>query len=630
MPAKGGSLKEHRRGASSPSRSGCASLSVLRRVAALGQPLGVAARDRRRRAARARPVSAGLGGRCRCVGAIVGALVGNADARRSAALIGADGRVPTMVLLRAPLGRRGSYLPTGLNILQCLGWSIFELIVIATGASALSRNGSSASGALAVDARLRRRLARAWAARPDRLRPPLPAQVRGLDRARVAGLPLVVVACKVDLHHYWNAPGKGGFPHFGQAVDLVIGEHRLLDAARRRLHPLLPRSPRRGFGAGLGYFLPTIPLFALGALLVLGRGHLSDAQAIPTAVAAGGAVALVALALITSTRATKAFANVYSAAVSHPEPPPADPAAAAHRPRRRRSRPPARILINLRHYQQLPLPARLVLRAALRRPLRRLARLRCALRRPSASSRARSSAVGPFVAWLAGFALYQWLSPDGPGWWTRLVEHTHPPRVTFTASLPSFAASFGDRPGPPWSRRSVAEEVHTRGRVIALLGNLSHDFFPGQPPRPGGGPFHAARALQRLDARCGDLRPLRRRGPRRARAGRGRLRHAGGVRAREADDGVRPHLHRRRARDVRSRGRRHLATGRRAAAFAGDELGACRSARCGPTSRHATLAAVAAGTQRLLDAHGLVRVPGMARCSSTPTTTPSCSGTSRR
>src|SRR5438309_5095288 len=53
-------------------------------------------------------------------------------------LIGADARVPTMVLLRAPLGRRGSYLPTALNIAQCLGWSVFELIVIATGASALS------------------------------------------------------------------------------------------------------------------------------------------------------------------------------------------------------------------------------------------------------------------------------------------------------------------------------------------------------------------------------------------------------------------------------------------------------------------------------------------------------------
>src|SRR3954451_23377907 len=31
-------------------------------------------------------------------------------------LIGADARVPSMVLMRVPLGRRGSYLPTALNI----------------------------------------------------------------------------------------------------------------------------------------------------------------------------------------------------------------------------------------------------------------------------------------------------------------------------------------------------------------------------------------------------------------------------------------------------------------------------------------------------------------------------------
>src|SRR5690349_12206716 len=51
-----------------------------------------------------------------------------------------------MVLMRAPLGRRGSYLPTGLNVLQCLGWSVFELIVIATGASALSQQVSGFGG----------------------------------------------------------------------------------------------------------------------------------------------------------------------------------------------------------------------------------------------------------------------------------------------------------------------------------------------------------------------------------------------------------------------------------------------------------------------------------------------------
>ena len=42
-----------------------------------------------------------------------------------------------MVLLRAPLGHRGSYLPTVLNV-QCLGWATFELIIIAAAAAALS------------------------------------------------------------------------------------------------------------------------------------------------------------------------------------------------------------------------------------------------------------------------------------------------------------------------------------------------------------------------------------------------------------------------------------------------------------------------------------------------------------
>jgi sugar/nucleoside kinase (ribokinase family) len=34
--------------------------------------------------------------------------------------------------------------------------------------------------------------------------------------------------------------------------------------------------------------------------------------------------------------------------------------------------------------------------------------------------------------------------------------------------------------------------------VIALLGNLARDLLPGEPPRPGGAPYHSARALRRL------------------------------------------------------------------------------------------------------------------------------------
>jgi sugar/nucleoside kinase (ribokinase family) len=38
--------------------------------------------------------------------------------------------------------------------------------------------------------------------------------------------------------------------------------------------------------------------------------------------------------------------------------------------------------------------------------------------------------------------------------------------------------------------------------VIALVGNLSRDLFPGQPPRPGGGVYHGARALRQLGVRA--------------------------------------------------------------------------------------------------------------------------------
>src|SRR3954469_5957294 len=50
---------------------------------------------------------------------LVGGIFGNVLFGFAAA-VGAEARVPAMVLLRAPLGRTGSYLPTGLNVLQNL------------------------------------------------------------------------------------------------------------------------------------------------------------------------------------------------------------------------------------------------------------------------------------------------------------------------------------------------------------------------------------------------------------------------------------------------------------------------------------------------------------------------------
>jgi NCS1 family nucleobase:cation symporter-1 len=68
---------------------------------------------------------------------LVGGIIGN-TMLGLAGLIGADARVPTMALQRAPLGQRGSYIATVLNVLQCLGWAVFEITIIAVAAGALS------------------------------------------------------------------------------------------------------------------------------------------------------------------------------------------------------------------------------------------------------------------------------------------------------------------------------------------------------------------------------------------------------------------------------------------------------------------------------------------------------------
>src|SRR3954447_21518422 len=49
----------------------------------------------------------------------------------AAAVPGAETGAPSMVLLRGLFGRRLSYLPTLVNVVQLVGWSVFEIVVIA-------------------------------------------------------------------------------------------------------------------------------------------------------------------------------------------------------------------------------------------------------------------------------------------------------------------------------------------------------------------------------------------------------------------------------------------------------------------------------------------------------------------
>ncbi|HUI37306.1 MAG TPA: cytosine permease, partial [Gaiellaceae bacterium] len=109
-------------------------------------------------------------------------------------------------------------------------------------------------------------------------------------------------------------PGDGSLT-FWPGVDLVLASiisWTPLAADYTRFG----RDRRSAFiGAGVGYWLPTVWGFALGAVLVLERG-LSDPAQIPSAVAGGSVLAVVALLMLTVDESDEAFADVYSTAVS--------------------------------------------------------------------------------------------------------------------------------------------------------------------------------------------------------------------------------------------------------------------------------------------------------------------------
>ena len=371
------------------------------------------------------------------LGAIVAAaLVGNVLLGLGG-LIGADARVPTMVLLRAPLGRRGSYLPTGLNILQCLGWSVFELIVIATGASALSKQVLGFGGVSFW------KIAFGIVATALAFLGPV-----GFVRKYVRKFAVWIVIASLIYISWWSLHGqhtvrlwhRSGAHAFWPGFDLVLASiiswtPLVADYTR------FARSRAAGFwSAGVGYFVPTIPLFALGAVIALSR-HISEAPALLTAVAAGGAASVLALLALTVDESDEAFANVYSGAVSLQNLMPRVPQRALVGGVAFVATVGA-LLVDLRNYQPF-----LYLLGSFFVPLFAvlLADWLLSGRHYSRDDvfqapELRAEMLG---AWLAGFALYQWLYPQGPSWWTRIVAHTDPHALPWGgASLPSFAVAF--------------------------------------------------------------------------------------------------------------------------------------------------------------------------------------------
>ncbi len=232
-----------------------------------------------------------------------------------AGMIGADARVPGMALMRAPLGQRGSLLPTGVNV--AAGDRLDDLraprhrdrrrraLGRALRISRRSGCGRSSSAPARSSSRSSGRSASCGASSGG----------SPSGRSRSRSLYLTWWALDgADLGALWNADGEGGLCVW-QGADVVVGitvswipyaaDYTRFSTTRRGAFA----------GTGIGYFVPDAWLLALGAVLVLSR-DLGDPAALPAAVVAGGFAAIVALFALLVTETDEAFANAYSAAVS--------------------------------------------------------------------------------------------------------------------------------------------------------------------------------------------------------------------------------------------------------------------------------------------------------------------------
>jgi nucleobase:cation symporter-1, NCS1 family len=368
---------------------------------------------------------------------LIGCVIGNAMLGLAGA-IGTDARVPGMVLMRAPLGQRGSYLPTGVNVLQGLGWSIFELLIIATAAAALSDELFGFRGQWLWT------IVFGGVALVLALLGPIGFVRRFVRRVAVWAVPIALVYLTwwaidgADFAGLWDTPGAGGLSVW-QGADIVV-------AITVSWAPLAPDYTRfststraGGLGTGFGYFVPDAWLLALGVVLVLSR-DLTDPAALPAAVVAGGFAAILALFALLVTETDEAFANMYSSAVSLQNVVPWAPqkllvllvATTATL---------GALVIDLVNYQSF-----LLLLGSVFVPLFAvlLADWLVAGSHYTPDDVFHSPAWRPglIAAWIAGFVLYQWLFPTGPSWWVDVIELLDPPAWGIGATVPSFLASF--------------------------------------------------------------------------------------------------------------------------------------------------------------------------------------------
>jgi putative hydroxymethylpyrimidine transporter CytX len=237
------------------------------------------------------------------VGTVIGALM-----IAAAAVPGAQTGAPSMVLMRGLFGRRLSYLPTAINVLQLLGWTVFEIVVIASAARQLLPWHAHQwpyvviAGALTAAMTIR----------------PLGA-VRVLRRYALGAVVVTTTYLFIQLlRHPRPSLTHGSWHGFWLAADVTIAV-AVSWAPLASDYTRHSRSPRSAFGGVfIGYTLTQVAGYALGLLALATVVSASDANLQHDMFGAFIAVPVgwLAFGVLVLRELDESFADGYSAVVS--------------------------------------------------------------------------------------------------------------------------------------------------------------------------------------------------------------------------------------------------------------------------------------------------------------------------
>jgi putative hydroxymethylpyrimidine transporter CytX len=226
----------------------------------------------------------------------------------AAGVPGAETGAPSMVLLRGLFGRRISYVPTLVNVVQLVGWSVYEIVVIAAAAKQLFPWHAHRWPYVVIGGVLTTVLA---------IRPL--GWVRVLRRYAIAAVTVTTIYLYVELlRHPLPSLTHGSWSGFWPGADYAI-------AAAVSFAPLASdytrhaRSPRSAFGSAMiGYTVAQAASYILGLVAIATVVRAS--QAADTHAMFGAFIAVpvgwLAFGVLVARELDQSFADSYSTVVS--------------------------------------------------------------------------------------------------------------------------------------------------------------------------------------------------------------------------------------------------------------------------------------------------------------------------